>query len=208
MSAPAGWYPDANGNPRWWDGYRWVDAAPVAAPAGIPPRVAPGTSANTVWIWVIVLLPLVAAFVTSGYLLQMQNGMLDFVRIMPTDGSQPDPQAFIQWEMTTIFNGWYFALLGVGWLIYGISAWFAYLDFRELSRRGFVRPFHWAWIFLSSWVYVIGRTVVVGRRGGRGAAPLWVFIALQVAGFILAMIWMSMFMQQFMHAVMATVQTS
>ncbi|WP_425563285.1 DUF2510 domain-containing protein [Microbacterium rhizosphaerae] len=47
MSAPAGWYPDASGTLRWWDGARWVDGIPVPqAPLAPPGRVAPGTSAG------------------------------------------------------------------------------------------------------------------------------------------------------------------
>ena len=39
--APAGWYPDANGQQRWWDGAHWGAVAPAVAPAtpvGTDPR--------------------------------------------------------------------------------------------------------------------------------------------------------------------------
>lgn len=29
---PAGWYPDATGHLRWWDGYQWGQYAPPAQP--------------------------------------------------------------------------------------------------------------------------------------------------------------------------------
>lgn len=38
-------------------------------------------------------------------------------------------------------------------------------------------PFPWAFSFISSIVYVIGRSVVVRRRTGKGISPLWVVIA-------------------------------
>jgi hypothetical protein len=46
------------------------------------------------------------------------------------------------------------------------------------------RPFHWAFAFLSSAVYPIGRSVVVKRRTGQGISPMWVSIALIVMSFI------------------------
>lgn len=206
MSAPAGWYPDANGVQRWWDGYRWVDAAPLQP--SIPPTVAPGTRATTVWIWVIVLLPILSAIPTIAYLNELQHGLVGYLGVLPTDGSTPDPRAMLQMQMAMIYTPAYFAVLVLGLVSYGLSVWFAYLDARELSRRGFVRPFHWAWMFLSAWVYVIGRTVVVSRRGGRGSAPLWVFVAVQVVGFVAVMAWTISFLQQVMQTAFANLPTA
>src|SRR5690606_35683868 len=70
-----------------------------------------------------------------------------------------------------------------GWVVYGLCVWFAYLDWRELGRRGVPRPFHWAWTFLSSVVYGIGRSVVVRKRTGHGISPMWVTIATLVVSF-------------------------
>src|SRR5206468_9638315 len=55
----------------------------------------------------------------------------------------------------------------------------AFLDRRILLRRGIVRPFHWVWSVLPL-VYLIGRSVVLRRRVGRGSAPLWVSLLLSV----------------------------
>ena len=30
MTTPPGWYPDATGRPRWWDGTRWTEHLPPA----------------------------------------------------------------------------------------------------------------------------------------------------------------------------------
>ena len=66
----------------------------------------------------------------------------------------------------------------------------AFFDHRALSRAGVVRPFHWAFAFFAfltpfaSLVYVIGRSVVVHRRSGRGRLPMWIAIAILAIGFI------------------------
>jgi hypothetical protein len=196
MSAPAGWYPDATGTLRWWDGARWVDVSPV--PAAPPGRLAPATSASDVWIWLIVLVPIITGLDSMIYLGQMMSNMSALLAAIATEASAPGSDAILQWELTSVFTPAYFVLLLVGLATYGVSVWFGYRDVRELEARGFVQPFHWAWMFLSPWVYVIGRTVVVSRRGGRGAAPLVVFLAIQAVSLIVATVWMLTFLSQLM----------
>ena len=84
--------------------------------------------------------------------------------------------------------GYLIAVFG-GFIIYGLNAFFAYRDYTYLASVGIVRPFHWAWTFLSSPVYVIGRSVVVGRRtGGLGKAPMWVSIGAMALSFVVTII--------------------
>ena len=73
---------------------------------------------------------------------------------------------------------------GLSLLLYGLSVLFAFLDRRVLLQRGFDRPFHWAWTFLGGIVYIIGRSVIVRRRSGRGLLPIWVYIAVFVVSMI------------------------
>lgn len=207
MSAPAGWYADAAGTPRWWDGYGWADSSTYSRTPLVMPQVAPGTSTNTVWVWLGVLLPLLSVIPTFGYLDQMRRGMLDVVALIPRDGSTPDPQALVEAQLGMVFNGWYLVVMVVSWAMYGVSVWFAVLDARELSARGFLRPFHWAWSFVGASVYVIGRHVVIYRRGGRGAGPLWVTIATQVALVLATIIWSAVLTVQLMEAVLALMPT-
>jgi hypothetical protein len=64
----------------------------------------------------------------------------------------------------------------------------AWLDHRTLRSRGLERPFSWAWALLGPLVYLIGRSVVVRRRVGGSAAPLWLYLGLTVLGSIIAVI--------------------
>lgn len=176
-AVPAGWYadPHAVAALRWWDGTAWTahvhhDAAVVAADA----RVAAGTPTSTPWIWVIVFLPLLALVSLFTF----------------------DPSAYIEADASEMMNGlgiytdpWYLGSIALSFAIYGVSVWFAYLDFAALGRLGYTRRFHWAWLFLSSLLYVIGRSVMVRRAAGRGFAPLWAAIAVTVTVAIIAVIW-------------------
>lgn len=192
-TAPAGWYPqpDGSGGQRWWDGARWTEhTSPLAAPAPatmpapaavlpqydamVQPRVPAGTPVDTPWIWLIValpLLPLIPLFFwdLEGYMLR----------------SMTDPMA----QLALYLDPWYLTTIGLSWAAYGVIVWFAYVDVKALRALGYARQFHWAWTFLSSLVYVIGRSVVVKRQAGRGMAPMWVVIALNVVVFIVALVW-------------------
>ena len=68
-------------------------------------------------------------------------------------------------------------------------------DARALRRRGIERPFGWGWavlVFVATLgVYIVGRTVVVRRRTGRGWAPLWGWLAALVFGLAALSLWLS-----------------
>jgi hypothetical protein len=174
QSQPAGWFPDPSGGPgtRWWDGQQWTghtsDPAPVYASAE-PRRVDPGTPIYTPYIWLIVLLPLVSIIVLLFWDIDsyMNSALV----------SADDP--FAQFS-----DPGYLLIQGTSWLLYALSVLFAFLDRRVLLQRGFDRPFHWAWTFLGSLVYIIGRSVIVRRRSGRGLLPVWVYIGVFVVSMI------------------------
>ncbi|EYT58566.1 MULTISPECIES: hypothetical protein [Microbacterium] len=208
MTTPAGWHVDDKGATRWWDGSRWGEDSPVAAPSTEFPSVPEGTSTTTVWVWLIVLLPVLSAIATIGYLVQMQQGMFDMLAAVPLDDSSSlDVERLIAAELNAILTPWYLVLTLSGWVIYGLSVWFAALDARQLTARGFDRPFPWVWTFLSSLVYVIGRHVVIRRRGGRTLAPLLVTIAIQVVVLLAASVWASVFVAQTFETVFWMVTT-
>ena len=174
QTQPAGWYPDPSGGPgtRWWDGQSWTqhvsDPALQVYASNEPRRVDPSTPLYTPWIWLIVLLPLVSLV-----------GLLfwDMDAYMRSSMSSTDP--FAQYT-----DPGYVLLQASSWLLYALSVLFAFLDRRVLLQRGFDRPFHWAWTFLGSTVYIIGRSVIVRRRSGKGLLPIWVTIGVVVISLI------------------------
>lgn len=199
MSVPAGWYPDPNGSIRWWDGYRWTETVQPSAPTAVPARVPEGTATSTVWIWVIALLPLIGGTATIAYVAWVQETMLRMVSAMPYVASSPD-RLFAQ-QMTFAFSPWVVVMTLVSWGLIGVTIWFAYLDRRQLLRLGYHKTFHWAWAFLGSLVYVIGRGVIVRRQTGRGLAPMWTAIGVQAVLLIAMIGWMIHFMSVFFTAI-------
>ncbi len=176
---PAGWYPDPAGSPRsrWWDGAQWSEHFYDPA-TGVPAQglTAPdGIAVWTPWIWLIIFLPLLSlsslfSIDLSGYLRAAASGSTSSSLAMM---SSP---------------GYLLSVFG-GWGIYALCALFAFLDWRQLKAVGVARPFHFAWVFLYSPVYAIGRSVVVRRRTGRGIATMWAQIAVIVAILAISIGW-------------------
>jgi Protein of unknown function (DUF2510) len=187
QATPPGWYTDPQGGPvsRWWDGSQWTEHVQNAY---VPPALlkAPeGTAPYTPFIWILALSPLVSlvtyfTFDWAGYLRRYFESTLNTV----TSNSYTGMSSIYQ----SLFTPAYFILLISGWVLYGLSVLFAYFDFRSLRNRGVPKPFHFAFTFLGSIVYVIGRSVVARRRIGRGIAPMWVYIGLTVAVFIISFV--------------------
>ncbi|HWT33613.1 MAG TPA: DUF2510 domain-containing protein [Microbacterium sp.] len=233
-SIPPGWYPDQQGVTRWWDGTQWT-AATQPAPSPYPaqpqypahaqypsypqgvyaqpeayPQVAPGTSGTTIWAWLLAFLPLVTLIMSIAYASALGGvfGHLSSELSQLSSGSPGDTTRMTADIDAAIFNGWYFAVLGVGLLTFAATIVFAYLDHRELAGRGFVNPFHWAWAFVPTYlVYMIGRTVVVHRRGGKSLGPLWAMIGVTVGSWIVGSIVSTTIVAQLLH-VMSTVMSS
>ncbi len=141
-----------------------------------------GARWNTVWIWLVVVLPYIPSL---GIFTIDWSGMFDLSNLRSSTGASEAAMLSMM-----LSPGYLFAMFG-GMIAYGLSVWFAYLDRRELERRGVPRPFHWAWAFLSYSVYPIGRSVVVRRRTGHGISPMWVAISLMVASFILGIVYLT-----------------
>ncbi|GAB3804954.1 hypothetical protein GCM10028798_26050 [Humibacter antri] len=162
-----------------------------AAPA-FPP-VKPGTSALTWPVWLVVGLPLLT---TIAYMFVDFTSYFRAVIALSASGANPGGAEIS--HLTSTMSGFIVGALLVdvlGFVVYGLGVMFAYFDWRELGRRGFVRPFHWAWAFLTlvtfgiPFVYVIGRTVVSHRRGGKDALwPVWALVAVIVIGIVLIVI--------------------
>ncbi|BCW46586.1 DUF2510 domain-containing protein [Arthrobacter sp. StoSoilB5] len=184
---PAGWYPDPSfpQQMRWWDGVQWTPHLAPASQQFMPLQrvlISNQTPVYNPFIWTVVLLPLVS-------ILLMLTWQPEFRMITTRQGATTiDPMS--------LYTPGYFLLQASGVIIYGVSVLMAYLDHRRLGRSGVVRPFHWAWCFLSPAVYVIGRTVIVRKVApGRGMWPVWALIGTFVLSMIVAGIWMSAMMQ-------------
>lgn len=205
-SAPAGWYPDPSGSggQRWWDGTSWSDhTAPAAqgpaygaqAPTAQQPygqqqyaaqpyslngehaRTPEGASMSTAPIWLIVLLPIVSLLFLPFY---DWNGLItEAVAAADPDAPLIAPTTDPAQLLSTVF----------GWVLYAATVLLAVWDYRVLRSRGVSKPFHWAYAFIpTQLVYVIGRSVVVARRGRPHWAPMWASIAITVASFIVGIV--------------------
>lgn len=199
-TTPPGWYTDPS-DPRfvrWWDGRAWTaNQAPAQFGAqgqyGVPgqfqapvqpprPELSPETPVYNPFIWAITLVPLLSMVL----LLTWQP---EFRMITTRQGvTTMDP--------FSLYTPGYFLLMGASFLSYGLSVFFAFLDRQRLLKSGVVRPFHWAWAFLSALVYVIGRSVIVNKVAPkRGLWPIWATIAVFVISMVITGIWTANFMQ-------------
>jgi len=183
---PAGWYPDPQ-NPataRYWDGSTWTEHRHHPGQPAPKLRAPEGTEPNTVWMWVLVVLPLVSVistlFIPWG---QYLSGMLG--------PDLTDPSAILDAELAFLTSPLYLAGLAVSFLWYAATIVLAYFDYRTLVARGVPKPFHWALTFIPGYgfyVYVIGRSVVVKSRTDRGLGPLWVTIAIFVLSLVVSFV--------------------
>ena len=184
----AGWYPDPSGLPRqrWWDGTQWTEHLhdPSLETYGVAPAVVvgPDTPAYTPYIWAIVLLPI-----------------LSLIALVTMD---PMGQAFRIDEFGVPQTSVAMVVIELlGWATYAAIVILAYLDYARLKNAGFARPFHWAWAFLSSGVYVIGRSVVVHRSIRRSLTPIWVYAAVALTGLIIVTVQLVAAVSTFMSTV-------
>lgn len=138
-------------------------------------RAPEGTDPSTVWIWLILAIPVVQFLPVL---------VIDWNAFIVATLSDPSGLG----AYSVLLTPGYLALIAIGWIGTALLIWFAFLDWRELKRRGVPQPFHWAWMFLvlavSYAVYPIGRAVVANRRTGRGLGVMWITIATLVAGLI------------------------
>lgn len=186
MTTPAGWYPDPSNaqRARWWDGAQWTENYSDPYSPGAVLTAPEGTATNTVWIWLIIVLPLlpILSLLTIDW-----SPLLDYSAY-----SSGNPSVALNAQLAFFLSPGYLGAMIGGWIVYGLNAFFAYRDGKFLERAGVPRPFHFAWVFLSSLVYVIGRAVVVKRRTGHGSAILWAAIGSIVLSFILTFVMVGM----------------
>jgi len=176
LPAP-GWYADpaGSGSLRWWDGTAWTGhlsaghpGAPAAQYRPGRPQISPSTPVYNPFIWLIATLPIIPLISLAFWNPVLRTRTTGLRRVQTMDPA-------------SILTLPYLLALGTGLIIYAVSAVLAYLDWQKLRRDGVVRPFHWAWVFLSRELYVIGRSVVVHEAAPRrGLAPIWVTLGMIV----------------------------
>jgi len=194
-NVPPGWYPDPwqQAAQRFWDGNEWTHRVSGGGPRVERPRLAEGAPVYGPFIWILALLPLVSA-VLVWFMHFNFTPFIDYVREAEAAqqlGMQaPQPH----FNAITLFGVGYVITSLVGFLSYAASVVLAFFDQRRLERIGVVRPFHWSWSFLTSIVYVIGRSVIVRRVAApRGLTPIWVLIGSYVIAMISGTVWAIIF---------------
>jgi hypothetical protein len=196
-AAAPGWYPDASGAQRWWDGRGWTEhvaaPAPATAQAYERPQLAEGTKVDTVWIWIVAL----------GMLINLiPLFFFDFGAYMRSIVAlETDPTAGVGSAMVNLL-GFYALSWGLGLLTYGLTVFSAFRDYKHLVVVGAVRPFHWAFAFIPyPLVYLIGRHVVLRKMTRTSGAPLWTHVALLVLLFIGSLVWAMVIFAQIMNEI-------
>lgn len=197
---PAGWYPDPSNaaQQRWWDGVQWSEQVSAPYLAAEQQKAPEGTNVQTPWIWLVVLLPLLS--LVSLFTMDF-SGMMRDMLANPTD-----PNAQLEAQFAMYSNPAFLITGALSWLIIAATIVFAYLDWRELKRRGVPAPFHWAFSFLAiagfGVVYPIGRSVVVKRRTGKSDRVLLAAILTIVLSIVVVIIFTVLIVNQTMTLIM------
>ncbi|GAB2709550.1 hypothetical protein BKA24_002596 [Microbacterium marinum] len=156
--------------------------APAREAAAAPVRP---VRAGTVWVWLAIVAS-VFPFCSALLVDAVTGARLVGYFVLPA-GYDPGPGPWVIAGLVL--------LTWVNGLSLAASVLFAWLDARALRRRGIERPFGWGWavlVFVATLgVYIVGRTVVVRRRTGRGWAPLWGWLAALVLGLAALALWLS-----------------
>lgn len=193
VRVPPGWYPDGatQGVLRWWDGAAWTDVTRSDAAAGASEAAAAvpigddravfAYLAACVWALPLILLLVVPFGSVIGAVF--------------TSASARSASGMISAELALVTNPAYLTSALLSWVAPPLTIVFAALDHRSLRAAGLSRPFAWQWAFFAllyglvgAGVYIIGRTVVLGRVRPRRWGPLVVFIVAVVVNLVVGLV--------------------
>ncbi|KTR87211.1 hypothetical protein NS220_18030, partial [Microbacterium testaceum] len=173
---------------------------PPAGP-GAPGRAAVKRDipTDTVWVWLIVALPLVSVLMLFLFDWKSQLEQFLYAAVLAEQGGYSSSSTMVNFSLnSTLFS---IGMSVLGLVLGGLSVLFAFLDWRQLRARGIVQPFHWAWAFfvfvVTAGVYVVGRGIVLRRQTGKGLGPVWGFIAVTVVSIVTASIWIIFLLRDF-----------
>ncbi|WP_043671657.1 DUF2510 domain-containing protein [Clavibacter michiganensis] len=136
------------------------------APAPLP-TVPASTSPFTWAIWVLAALPVISILIALS---------VDYRAALDMSPRGPSPEAAVASALSSL----------VQFLMWAATVALAFFDWRDLTRRGIAKPFHWAWAFIpvAGGVYLIGRSIVVRRRiegtPATALSPIWLWVGLNV----------------------------
>ena len=139
---------------------------------------------NTVWIWLVVALPLLSVLVLFLF------DWTTFVQESIYASAFPEQAPYAASSSLAVSAG----ASVFSFVVAALTVLFSFLDWRQLRARGIEKPFHWAFSFFvlvisSGGVYIIGRAVVLRRQTGKGLGPVWGWIAVTVVTIVAVSIW-------------------
>lgn len=130
-----------------------------------------GKRTSTPWAWLLALAPVVSVAALQPALIGCLQAAASPIRgLVPQQAADLITVGFVINLSTTL-------------MLIVVSGLLAWLDQRGLRQSGIDRPFPWGWGFLYG-VYLVGRTVVLRRRTGHGAAPLVLAASLFIAAML------------------------
>jgi len=138
------------------------------------PLLPPGTRVDTVWIWLLVVVPWVLA---STIFLFDVRALFDALWVDDVSGALGHVVLHLV------------VLLGSSLATVCLALLFAFRDARALRAVGVVHPFPWGFAAIAGIVYVIGRQVVLRKVTRASAAPLAVSIGLYVLWYSAFGVW-------------------
>lgn len=173
-----GWYPDADGAVRWWDGGAWTEHVGQlpAGPAPLleRPRIADDAPVDSWWTWALALFPVLAGVGVSLVTTPLWH--------------LTDPAAYAAISPIEVLMLLPLQL-GLSFLVWGVSLFFCYRDHQRLLALGVERPFHWAFGLFGAIVYLIGRHVVLRTVSRTPGAPMWVAAVLNAVLLVVTLVW-------------------
>ena len=172
---------------------------PAGAGAPVPMATKRDIPTNTVWVWLIVALPLVSVLMLFLFDWKSQLEQFLYAAVLAEQGGYSSSSTMMNFSLnSTLFS---IGMSVLGLVLGGLSVLFAFLDWRQLRARGIVQPFHWAWAFfvfiVTAGVYVVGRGIVLRRQTGKGLGPVWGFIAVTVVSIVTASLWVIFLLRDF-----------
>lgn len=161
-----------------------TDPTKLVAPAG--------TKTGTVWIWLIVFLPLIS--ISSLFLIDVTGYVTQLI-------TNPTSLAAL---FSLYVSPGFLITVGLSFVLYALIVIFAVRDVATLKQRGVPNPFHWAFAFLGGVIYTIGRSVVVKMRTGQGLGPIWGTIAVFGVSMIVSLVW-TLWLTQAVYTLVPTI---